>query len=324
MSIAEYEYAVEQCDVPAVRRNALQEYRNFRRRCLVYLRGEADSSVMNQIHGLAWHTAVFRTLNEARRLEPERAVNGALWELVSAGYANLMTLGVRRLVDRHPQTDSVWNVLVHIEKHPELLRRENLVCYDGLPYDPQAAFEKSIPEGGIVSGQPRWIPTQGPEAWGTSQLLHQSFDALAGFPQRRRRLDKVQPAMIAALKARLEHESIRAVCALADRVVAHAERIAAESGALPAVTYNVIDEAMKNIVQIASFLSAQFFHDAALGSVVPVPQFDILEALDQPWVQTEHLSELHEYWHSQSQTMEGWADSATDEFLPPRPTTKGG
>jgi len=30
---------------------------------------------------------VFRTLNEARRLEPEHAVNGAMWELITAGYA---------------------------------------------------------------------------------------------------------------------------------------------------------------------------------------------------------------------------------------------
>lgn len=60
----------------------LAEYRLFRRKCLEYLRGDAPTSVMNQVHGLAWHTAVFRTLNEARRLETERAVNGAMWELI--------------------------------------------------------------------------------------------------------------------------------------------------------------------------------------------------------------------------------------------------
>lgn len=121
----------------------------------------------------------------------------------------------------------------------------------------------------------------------------------------------------------MEHESIRAVCTLADRVMTPVERIAADSGALPSVTYDRIDEAMKNIIQVMSFLSARFFHDTMLGSVVPVPRFDVLEALDQPWVQTEHLTELHEYRHLLSQTMEGWADSAMDEFLPERPTTQG-
>jgi len=55
---------------------------------------------MNQVQELAWHTATFRTLNEARRIEPDRAVNGAMWELMIAGYANLMTLGIRGLVDK--------------------------------------------------------------------------------------------------------------------------------------------------------------------------------------------------------------------------------
>jgi len=274
---------------------------------------------MNQVHDLSWHTAVFRTLNEARRLEPERVVNGAMWELIAAGYANLMTLGVRRLVDRDPRTDSVWNVVAHIEKHPGLLRRENIVCYDGLPYDTQAAFEKSLQAGEIVMGQVRWAPTRGPKAWGTSQLLHKSFDALAGFPERRTRLDKVKPEIIVALKLHLQHDSIQAVCTLADKVTAHAERIAENSGALPVVTYNTIDEALKRIIQVASFLSGQFFHDAALGSVVPTPQFDVLEGLDQPWVQSEHLPQLHEHWHELSQTMEGWADRAEQEFLSNRP-----
>jgi hypothetical protein len=128
VNLHEYEYPIEQCDVPAVRRPALTEYRLFRRKCLEYLRGNAPTSVMNQVHNLAWHTAVFRTLNEARRLEPERAVNGAMWELIGHGYASLMTLGIRKLVDRDPRTDSVWNVIAQIEKRPELLHDESTSC----------------------------------------------------------------------------------------------------------------------------------------------------------------------------------------------------
>jgi hypothetical protein len=83
---------------------------------------------------------VFRTLNEARRIEPERSINGAMWELVTAGYANIMGLGIRRLVDRDHRTDSVWNVIVQIEKQPNLLHRGNFVCHDGQPYDAQSAM----------------------------------------------------------------------------------------------------------------------------------------------------------------------------------------
>jgi hypothetical protein len=57
-----------------------------------------------------------------------------MWELLSAGYATIVTIGIRRLVDRDELTDSLWNVLNALEKRPELLRRENYVCYDGVPY----------------------------------------------------------------------------------------------------------------------------------------------------------------------------------------------
>ncbi len=183
MSIGDYEYPLEQCDVLAVRRPVLGEYRLFRRKCLEYLRGDAPTSVMNQVHGLAWHTAVFRTLNEARRLEPERAVNGAMWELIGHGYASLMTLGIRKLVDRDPRTDSVWNVISQIEKRPELLRRENFVCYDGLPFDPRTAYARHLQSNPIEANRVSWLPTSGREAWATSQLRQDAFDALAWFPR---------------------------------------------------------------------------------------------------------------------------------------------
>jgi hypothetical protein len=152
MIIPGYEYPVEQCDVPEVRRASLAEYRVFRNKCLEYMRGDASTSVMNQVQDLAWHTAVFRTLNEARRLEPNRAVNGAIWELLATGYANLMTLGIRRLVDKDSRTDSVWNVIVEVEKRPELLTREKFVCYDGLPYDYEAVYRKYVASLDMSSG----------------------------------------------------------------------------------------------------------------------------------------------------------------------------
>jgi hypothetical protein len=320
MNIPEYAYTIDQCDVPQVRQAVLNEYRLFRRKCLTYLHGNADTSVMNQVHGLAWHTAVYRTLNEARRIEPERVVNGAMWELLTAGYANLMTLGIRRLVDKNPSTDSVWNVIVQIEKRPELLRRENFVCYDGLPYDHVAAYRRYIKTLDLSGGgHADWVTTTGPDAWGTSDLQHQSFDALAGYPTKRRRLDKVQSEILARLKARLADESVVAVCTMADKQVAHAERLGEHSDAVPPVSYNTVQIALENIVRVANFLSANFFNATTYGSIVPVPQFNVLEALDQPWVTTENLPVLHEHWHVTSETMAQWAYNTNAGFLPQKP-----
>lgn len=72
--------------------------------------------------------------------------------------------------------------------------------------------------------------------------------------------------------------------------MAHAERIAEGSDAVPAVTYDMIDTALEHVVRVANFLSANFFNDTVFGSIVPVPQYNVLEALDQPWVRTENFS----------------------------------
>ncbi|HMN15113.1 MAG TPA: hypothetical protein PKD55_22570 [Bellilinea sp.] len=294
MSIPEYEYRVEDCDVPKVRRDSLQEYRDFRRKCLEYMRGPADTSVMNQVHDLAWHTAVFRTLNEARRLEPRRLVNGALWELTNAGYASLMTLGIRKLVDKDRRTDSLWNVVALVERRPELLTREKFICYDGLPYDYDAVYQDYIASDGVHT---RWLATSGPKAWDTSERLHEAFDKLSGTAAtERKREDKIQPSVLIAVKEGLSHPAIKRVCTLADRRVAHAERLSESSGPIPTATYNDIDQALQQIVKVSNFLSTSFFYDATFGSVVPTPQFDVLDALDQPWITTENVPALRKYW----------------------------
>lgn len=324
MIIGDYEYTVDQCDVPCVRRGRLSEYRAFRRKCLEYLRGDSDTSVVNQIHELAWDTAVFRTLNEARRIEPHRAVNGAMWELIAKGYAGIMTLGVRRLIDDDRRVDSVWNVIAEVEKRPELLTRENFVCHDGLPYDydkVRAQYLASLGRSGRATA--RWLSTKGPQAWSSSELLHKQFDALAGYPLKRRRLDGVGPAVLVALKEKLKHPAIQKVRTWTDRRVAHAERISADSDPIPIPTYNDIDTALEIIVGVTNFLSANLFYDAAFGSVVPTPQFDVLAALDEPFVTAANLPLLHRYWDELSAAMGKWADYKPAEFLSP-PDEKAG
>lgn len=318
MRVPEYQYILKDCDVPEVRRAALAEYRGFRRKCLEYMRGSSDTSVMSQVHDLAWHTAVFRTLNEARRLEPGRVVNGALWELTTAGYASLMSLGIRKLVDRDPRTDSLWNVVALVERRPELLTREKFVCYDGLPYDYESVQRDYIASLDLRNGvHVRWVPTSGPNAWATSELLHKAFDKLSGVAEaKRRRGDNVHYSVLARVKGGLSHPAIEMVCTLADRSMAHAERLSESSNPLPTATYNDIDEALRQIVKVANFLSTSFFYDAAFGTVVPTPQFDVLEGLDNPWITTDNVPALHRYWRKLSESMDDWANGVSDDFWP--------
>lgn len=318
MSIPDYEYPVDQCDVPTVRCASLSEYRTFRHKCLDYIRGPADTSVMNQVHDLAWQTAVYRTLNEARRIESDRVVNGAMWELITAGYASLMTVGIRRLVDKDRRTTSVWNVIEEIKRRPELLTRETFVCYDGLPYDYEMTYGRYV-KTLDMSGGPnvRWIPTKGPEAWGTSKIMHEAFDRLSGNPRKRKRSDTIDPSIVARLQERLGHPTIEKVCTMVDRRIAHAEHIPEDAEPVPIATYNDIDEALRIIVRASGFLSASFFQDATFGSVVPTPQFNVLEGLDHPWTTPENLPALHEHWNNLCDSMDAWDNDIESDFLSP-------
>jgi hypothetical protein len=160
------------------------------------------------------------------------------------------------------------------------------------------------------------LPTKGPEAWAMSEIMHKAFDRLSGNPAKRKRSDIIQVSILSALKKRLSHPAIEKVCTMADRRMAHAERISEESEAVPIVTYNDIDTALKQIVCVANFLSSSFFYDVAFGSVVATPQFDVLQHLDEPWVTLQSKPLLHTYWRELCASMDSWANTDDGEFLP--------
>lgn len=228
-----------------------------------------------------------------------------------------MTLGIRKLVDKHPKTDSLWNVISIVERRPELLTREKFICYDGLPFDFAGIHDKYLASLDMSSGvHVGWLPTKGPEAWAMSEIMHKAFDRLSGNPAKRKRIDTIRVSILSALKKRLAHSAIEKVCTMADRRMAHAERISEESESVPIVTYDDIDTALKQIVCVANFLSSSFFYDATFGSVVATPQFDVLEHLDEPWVTPLNKPLLCTYWRELCTSMNSWAYTDDGEFLP--------
>ena len=317
MHIPGYKYPLEQCSVPLNRRKALEAYRTFRRDCLERLQGEAHASVLNQVLELTWYTAVFRTLNESRRLEAERGVNGVMWELLVAGYANIITLGVRRLVDTHPNADSVWSVVGRIERRPELLTREFFVCHDGLPFDNEAVFEEHLKTYKAES-EPIWLDSHGPKAFATAERMHEVFDALCGYPDARKALDRIDSAIFTRLRAQLDAPVIKKVCTMVDKTVAHAERLAPGAPAVPIATFNDLDQALGIIVRVCQFVSWNLLGEGGFGSIVATPQFDVLKDLDQPWCLPKTLPFLQEHWEAISRSMDDWVATTEQELLPPK------
>ena len=301
MDFSNYNYSIEQCDISEVRRNTLTAYREHRQNCLDRLQGRDDTSIARQIRDLIWHTMTYRTLNEARRIETGRSVNGELWHLVTAGYASLMTMGIRRLVDKNKDAMSVYTLIEKISKRPEFLTRELFVCYDGLPFDHEQAFRQYGSQ--YLSGQVYRPEMFGPGAWGVSEMRHKAFSRVSGDAGKQKRCDKIPASIFSDLKERLKVPVVVKVCTMADKVVAHTENVP-DDKPVPIATYNDIDEALGVIIRVANAVGLYFFYDQPFGDIVPTPQYDFFASLDQPWVLTENLPALAVYWQEQKMQLD--------------------
>ncbi|WP_139834220.1 hypothetical protein [Pseudomonas sp. B11(2017)] len=314
MTIAEYQYPVEKCDVGNSARKALEQFRQMRRKWLESIRGSAHNTISNQIHQLAWNSTVFHTLNEARRIESERKVNGSMWNLIVDGYAHIAALGIRRLVDHDKSANSIKRVLLDIEANKHLLSREVFVCYDGLPYDHEAAERRRFANRDpLTIGTPMWVSTTGPDAGFSSQLRHDTFDLLGDKTRKVGRSQPISSEIFERLKAMLNSEVVKKVCTMADKVYAHPER--PSSRPFEYANYHEVIEALGIVSQVTQFVSATLLDDAAFGSIVPVAQFDVLEDLDQAWVRKASLDELNSFWGELTGSLDMWMD--TDGILKP-------
>ena len=107
--------------------------------------------------------------------------NPLVAEALINGHVAAQVLAIRRLTERTPKERLSLRWLVSdLKKHIDLFTRENWVCYDGLPYDYQvvrdAHFSKlAAKKEATVSFM--WGATEGPEADGASEIMHQHFDS---------------------------------------------------------------------------------------------------------------------------------------------------
>lgn len=198
------------------------------------------------------------------------------------------------------------------------------MCYDGLPFDYEKKSRELASRIGLrESHGAMWLPTTGPEAWSTSELLHEAFDKITKHEGKRRRTDKIDAAIFHRLKSAVDSPTIRRVCTIADKNIAHAERTRDELESMPEITFNDIHDALRRLTQLANFISTTFFYDAAIGSVVPVPQFDVLEGLDSAWVKKSNLVKLNDYWHELSRSMDDWLSKDFESSFKPMRSRRG-
>jgi hypothetical protein len=188
----DYVYPIAQCDVPRERHAALRSYRDKRRLWLSWIDTDEHHAIWKVLSSMVWTDVSFKVLTHLAINDQNSALNNSLLrEALIDGQVATQLLAIRRLMDDSSgDIISLRRLVKALRRNFALFTRENYVCFDGLPYDYEAAQRKEMMERAGKGFF--WGETSGPGAHGTSRMAHEQFDKLAGIdPAKRNREDRL-------------------------------------------------------------------------------------------------------------------------------------
>ena len=303
-----FKYSIADCDVAD--KDALEVFRQSLYRWNFWLEGDERHAIWPQIYNMFWNDAVFRFLNESRRLGYAKestyvANNGLIGRFVDQGYVATQVMSIRRLIEKKGRRDdrqpiSLKRLLSDIAENQRLLTRENYVARDGLPYDWKPVRDRWIASRSDDDGvSVDWMETEGPTAWAMAEKMDDQFDALSGvYRENRKRGDIVSGKIFEKLWKTLNTPEIKEIGNYADKYVAHA----ADPTSRSSISADEISLTMEKIriCQEKIYVVANAISGILLGlsthSPLPIPQYSVTEGLDKPWLPSDLLSDLHQAW----------------------------
>ncbi|MGN6111745.1 MAG: hypothetical protein ACTHOC_01830 [Luteimonas sp.] len=271
-----------------------------------------DNAITKQVSKLAWDLAAFTCLVEVVRRAPDagngKRLNGMLMDMMATGFWSTTLQGVRKLAETmsiHGRYGvcSIGGLLQDIQdvRH-RLTRRVFVEDIAGVEYDYEATRARYWQWAMEGEPGPRWVPRE--YHYEISEQRHKVFDWLSGTtPETRTPDDVVREQVFIDLAERLKQ--LDAVVEHVNVAVAHAATEASRAGRV-LDRWNLDDakSAIKELAQIAELVGSWFCF-SGVGTVLPVPQSDQFEHLDQPLYQGD-VAALREVWDRLSDEMEHW------------------
>jgi hypothetical protein len=283
--------------------------------------GKDRNAILNQIYQMMWNTAVFKVVNEARRIAPvdtkgQTEINGMLHRFMDRCFFDSQFLSIRRLTDtaytlEDPKKGifSLVALLSDMKANASLLSRENLFSAEGLEYDYEAIQQRELEyavEQSKKGNSAYWIPAE--LGSHSVRLRHEQIDALCGVKaDQRKPSDTIRAEVFDFLIKRLKDAS-EDVNLRVNKYIAHAatpesrEYVKADEMSL---TLGHLWDAHKVICQVANFVDV-YMLSRANHSFLPVPQYDHLEHIDKPLVSTPGVEVLSNAWHEFHKETDSW------------------
>ena len=279
---------------------------------------------------MVWADISFRTISHIAMNDPASGLRNTLVaEQIINGYVANQVLAIRRLLDGRKDVISLRRLLIDMRSNFHLFTRENCVCYNGLPYDYEAIREKDYVSRPVEPGRPQvfWVSTTGPDGWGGSQAAHHHFDKMANIlPQNRKRSDRLPSSLLDAVESWLEHTDANELADWSHAYLAHAGNPANRERIKDAqVTNAKITEAIKCISRATEALSSDIlYHAGRMNALMPTPQFDQFDGLNQPLMKAEAEEEARELWKSLTQERDASLGEVTSDLIAYRDRKENG
>ena len=299
----------------------LDQFKAKREAWIQCFSGKDRNSILNQIYQMVWNAAVFKVVNEARRIaqvdaKGQTEINGMLHRFMDRCFFDSQFLVIRRLTDTayalgDPKKGifSLVALLSDMKANISLMPRENLFSVEDLEYDYEAIQNRELEHALEQSKSGKnacWTSFKGSSH--DIRSRHEQIDALCGVgADQRKPSDTIRAEVFDCLIKRLEDAS-EDVNLRVNKYIAHAatpesrEYVKVDE---VSITLGRLWDAHEVICQIANFTDVYLLSRAS-HSFLPVPQYDHFEHIDKPLVSAEGVEVLSKAWHEFHKETDSW------------------
>lgn len=275
---------------------------------------ETDANAITQtLSRMAWDLAAFTCLVEMVRQAPDhgegKRLNGMYLDMLATGFWSSTMQGVRKLAETMPINGprgvcSLGGLIQDAKAARNRLTREIFVRdIAGLEYNYEATRAKHLefvlaqPSGGAF-----WVPRE--LHYEPSEQRHALFDWLSGTtPGTSSPADLIREEVFDRLEQRLSQ--LEGVVEHVNVEIAHAATQASREGRV-LERWGLTDAkaAIKELAELAE-LVGNWFCFSGIGTVLPTPQFNQFEHLEQPLF-GGNAADLQTLWDGLDREMGQW------------------
>ena len=307
-----------------------EEYREFKSKREDWLKRitlKDRNSIQRQIWSMIWDAAVFRVINESRRLannakEGGVELNGMIHSLIDKCFFQSQANAIRRLMDTYEAEGkrgvySFSRLLVDIKENIKLFTRENMFAAEELSYDYSSIQEADIKyrDEQIKSGEKAFFIPQELN-WHRHERRHKDIDKLSGVDKDSRSPnDTIKPEIISHLKSKLG--SCKEITDYVDKYIAHAatpESRATINADEISLNLRKLWRAHEVICKVANFVSILILGDNHVGSLATYVYGDQFDYIDRPLIEFDKIKYLRELWDRYEKETRSWGNWGIEEI----------